>query len=122
MNSLLRQSLEREIQHDKLIAQLSKNTVKGRVERQHIVKLASLLEPFLVSICDALEVAAKYSKDPHSGRAVTFAVGQIIQYCFDEEDLFPESHYGILGLLDDAYLVHRFAAMLSMSNVGVSEA
>ena len=66
----------------------------------------------------------KLSKHPQFGRAVSFATGQIVQYCFDEEDLFPERDYGILGLLDDAYLIHRFVSMLQemYSHVGMDDA
>jgi hypothetical protein len=71
-----------------------------------------MLEPFLGSIFHAFEVSAKFAKDPQCGRSVTFTIGQVLQYCFEEDDLFPERDYGILGLLDDAYLVHRFAMML----------
>ena len=60
----------------------------------------------------ALDVTVKFAKDPQYGRGIAFASGQVVQYCFDEEDLFPEAHYGVLGLLDDAYLVHRFVGML----------
>jgi hypothetical protein len=52
------------------------------------------------------------SKDPHFGRAVAFATGTILTYIFDEEDLLPEASYGIVGLLDDAYLVHEFVGSL----------
>ena len=52
------------------------------------------------------------SKDPHFGRAVAFATGTILTYIFDEEDLLPEASYGVVGLLDDAYLVHGFVDSL----------
>ena len=73
---------------------------------------ADSLESFLGSMINALDMAMKFAKDPQCGRAVAFASAQVLQYCFDEEDLFPEDDYGILGLLDDAYFVHRFAEML----------
>ena len=53
------------------------------------------------------------SKDPHFGRAVAFATGTILTYIFDEEDLLPEASFGVVGLLDDAYLVHGFVGSLS---------
>lgn len=112
MRSLLQEGLDREIRHEKLVAELSKHTGNGDADLQHVAELARLLEPFLGSILDGLEVAAKFAKDPQCGRAVTFTTGQALQYCFDEDDLLPERNYGILGLLDDAYLVHRFAGML----------
>jgi hypothetical protein len=112
MRSLLQQSLEREIRHDKLVAELSKYTGNDVTTSKNIAQLATSLEPFLKSMFQGLETATKFSKDPQYGRAAAFATGQILQYCFDEEDLFPEREYGILGLLDDAYLVHRFTGML----------
>ena len=124
MKSILRDSLEREIRTDKLIHELSKHTVNSGADSQRITELANLLQPFLGSIFNALEVAMKLSKHPQFGRAVSFATGQIVQYCFDEEDLFPERDYGILGLLDDAYLIHRFVSMLQemYSHVGMDDA
>lgn len=112
MRSLLQESLEREIRRDKLVMELSKHTGKGGADSQHIARLAEKLEPFLGSILNALDMAMKFAKDPQCGRAVSFASAQVVQYCFDEEDLFPEGEYGVLGLLDDAYLVHRFVGML----------
>jgi hypothetical protein len=53
------------------------------------------------------------TKSRGSGRAVAFATGQVLDYLFDEEDLLPERDFGILGLLDDAYLAHIYAGMLS---------
>ena len=52
------------------------------------------------------------SKDQRCGRAVAFATGPILMYLLDEDDLLPESSFGIIGLLDDAYLVHTFVALL----------
>jgi hypothetical protein len=125
MISLLQQSLERELQSGKLHADLSKHTANSGADSQAITELANSLEPFLRSIFNGLNVATRLSKHPQFGRAVAFATGQIVQYCFDEEDLFPEQDYGILGLLDDAYLIHRFVNMLQemyshveMENVG----
>ena len=77
----------------------------GRMSR----RLAAVLEPYLRSVPDALATALAMSKDPRCGRAVSFATGSILAYVFDEEDLFPEATFGIIGMLDDAYLVHAFA-------------
>jgi len=77
-----------------------------------VEQLASVLEQFLRAIPDALAFALALSKDPRCGRSVAFATGPILNYVFDDEDLLPESSFGVLGLLDDAYLVHVFVAML----------
>jgi uncharacterized membrane protein YkvA (DUF1232 family) len=76
-------------------------------------RLAAVLEPYLRSVPDALATALAMSKDPRCGRAVTFATGSILAYVFDEEDLLPEATFGIIGILDDAYLVHAFAGALT---------
>ena len=75
-------------------------------------QLATALEQFLLTVPDALAQALAMSKDRRCGRAVAFATGTIFNYLFDEEDLLPEASFGTIGLLDDAYLVHGFAAML----------
>jgi hypothetical protein len=112
LRSLLQQTLEREIRREKLVAELSKHDEYGSSDSKHIDQLANSLEPFLVSILNGLDVAIKFTKNPQFGRAIAFATGQVIEYCFDDEDLFPERDYGILGLLDDAYMVHRFVVVL----------
>ena len=85
----------------------------GDATGEEIDRLAKLLEPYLRSVPDALEAALRMSKDPHFGRAVAFATGTILTYIFDEEDLLPEASYGVVGMLDDAYLVHAFAGALT---------
>jgi len=74
--------------------------------------LAIVLEQFLRTVPDALAFALAMSRDQRCGRSVAFATGPILNYVFDEEDLLPEASFGTLGLLDDAYLVHGFVAML----------
>ena len=71
-----------------------------------------MLDQYLRTVPDALATALGMSKDPHFGRAVTFATGTILTYIFDEEDLLPEASYGKVGMLDDAYLVHEFVGSL----------
>lgn len=92
----------------------------GDALRQHanhlptddVEQLASVLEQFLRAVPDALAFALALAKDPRCGRSVAFATGPILNYLFDEDDLLPESSFGTLGLLDDAYLVHAFVASL----------
>lgn len=74
--------------------------------------MASTLEAFLATMPDAVEWALGASKDPRWGRAVSFGTGSVLQYLFDEDDLFPESRFGVLGLIDDAFLVHAFVGAL----------
>jgi hypothetical protein len=110
MKRLLEQSLAQEITSSQLVASLSKYS--GEVGPDHLTALAGSLEIFLRGIPSALAVATLLAKDPLCGRAVAFATGEILYYCFDEEDLLPERDFGVLGLVDDAYLVHVFVASL----------
>jgi len=84
----------------------------GDVASEDVDELAAVLEGYLYTVPDALAAALGMSKDPHFGRAVAFATGTILTYIFDEEDLLPEASYGVVGMIDDAYLVHGFADSL----------
>jgi uncharacterized membrane protein YkvA (DUF1232 family) len=61
---------------------------------------------------EALNVATLLTKDPLHRHAIAISTGQIMLYVLDENDLISESTFGILGFLDDAYLVHRFVTLL----------
>jgi hypothetical protein len=78
-----------------------------------VAELAALLEPFLRSMPQALSVAIQMTKIRGCGRAAAFATGQALIYVFDEDDLLPEQDFGIIGLLDDAYLAHIYAVTLT---------
>jgi uncharacterized membrane protein YkvA (DUF1232 family) len=84
----------------------------GDVASEDVDRLAEVLEQYLRTVPDALATALGMSRDPHFGRAVAFATGTILTYIFDEEDLLPEASYGVVGMLDDAYLVHEFVGSL----------
>jgi hypothetical protein len=84
----------------------------GDVASEDVDELAAVLEGYLRTVPDALATALGMSKDPHFGRAVAFATGTILTYVFDEQDLLPEASYGVVGMLDDAYLVHEFVSSL----------
>jgi uncharacterized membrane protein YkvA (DUF1232 family) len=84
----------------------------GDASNEDVDELAGVLEEYLRTVPDALATALGMSKDPHFGRAVAFATGTILTYIFDEEDLLPEASYGVVGMLDDAYLVHEFVGSL----------
>jgi uncharacterized membrane protein YkvA (DUF1232 family) len=81
-------------------------------EDDDLERLAIGFASFLHTVPDAVAVAVALSKDQRCGRAVAFATGPILMYLLDDDDLLPESSFGILGLLDDAYLVHSFVALL----------
>jgi uncharacterized membrane protein YkvA (DUF1232 family) len=77
-------------------------------------ELAALLEQYLKSLPQALDALTAMTKEPRFGRSAAFVTGQALIYLVDEDDLFPETELGALGLIDDAYLVHGcIAALLS---------
>ena len=72
--------------------------------------LAEVLAPFIRTMPDAIAWAIQLSKDKRCGRAVAFGTGSVLLYLCDEEDLLPESTFGAVGLIDDAFLVHVFVS------------
>lgn len=74
--------------------------------------VADAIAPFVSRLVDALRFVLRASHDTCAGRAVAFANGQILGYVLDDRDLLSEQELGVLGLLDDAYLIHRHAAEL----------
>jgi hypothetical protein len=113
MIELLKRALDEELSGDGLAESLRAHT--DHASPDEIEQLIPVLEDFLRSIPDALAWALALSKDPRCGRAVAFAIGPVLNYVFDDDDLLPESSFGSLGLLDDAYLVHAFAARLAQT-------
>jgi hypothetical protein len=110
MIDLLRRGVEEAITADELAERLRQHA--SDVAPEDIEQLAIVLEQYLRTVPGAVATAIAISKHPYCGRAVAFATGAVLTYLFDEEDLLPEASYGILGLLDDAYLVHGFVATL----------
>jgi len=108
---LLRHGFEEQISADEIADGLRYHAAD--VAGKDVDELAGLLESYLRAVPDALRTALGMSKDPHFGRAIAFATGTILTYIFDEEDLLPEATFGVVGLLDDAYLVHEFVGSLS---------
>ena len=110
MIDLLRLGFDAGISADEIANGLRRHA--GDVASEDVDELAAVLEGYLRAVPDALATALGMSKDPHFGRAVAFATGTILTYIFDEEDLLPEASYGVVGMLDDAYLVHEFVGSL----------
>jgi uncharacterized membrane protein YkvA (DUF1232 family) len=110
MIDLLRRGFDEGISADAIADGLRRHAGDGAGE--DVDELAGVLEGYLRTVPDALATALALSKDPHFGRAVAFATGTILTYIFDEEDLLPEASYGVVGMLDDAYLVHGFVDSL----------
>jgi uncharacterized membrane protein YkvA (DUF1232 family) len=107
---LLRRGFDEGISADEIAEGLRRHA--GDAAGEDVNQLAGVLEGYLRTVPDALEAALAMSKDPHFGRAVAFATGTILTYIFDEEDLLPEASFGVVGMLDDAYLVHGFVDSL----------
>jgi hypothetical protein len=123
MVKLMQLGLEEEISSEALATLLAKYAPEATPDR--VAELAVLLEPFLRSMPQAFSVAVQMTKSRVCGRAVAFATGQALIYVLDEDDLLPECDFGIIGLLDDAYLAHIYAGTLgrmypqaSISEVG----
>jgi hypothetical protein len=110
MIDLLRLGFDEGISADEIAEGLRRHASDSASE--DVAGLATVLEQYLRTVPDALTTALGMSKDPHFGRSVAFATGTILTYIFDEEDLLPEATYGVVGLLDDAYLVHGFVDSL----------
>jgi hypothetical protein len=88
--------------------------------RAEVRRLAELLEGYLESVPAAIEALTVMAKEPPYGRSVAFAAGQALVYLADEDDLFGEADLGVLGLLDDAYLIHACLAALRAALPGLS--
>jgi uncharacterized membrane protein YkvA (DUF1232 family) len=110
MIGLLRRGFDEEVTAGGLTDALRRHAADVAVD--DVENLAISLERVLRAVPDALATALAMSKDPRCGASVAFATGPILNYVLDEEDLLPEASFGALGLLDDAYLVHVFVAML----------
>lgn len=113
MIGLLKRVLDEEITAGGLSEALRRHA--NDVSSEDVEQLATVLEQFLRAVPDALGWALAASKDPRCGRSIAFATGSILNYVFDDEDLLPESSFGSIGLVDDAYLVHGFVAMLAQT-------
>jgi hypothetical protein len=109
MIALLRRGIEEEVTTADVAEMLGRHTSHAGDD---VEQLAAVLVDFLHSVPDALVRAMAMAKDEQCGRAVSFATGTVLNYVFDEEDLLPEASFGTVGLLDDAYLVHGFVALL----------
>jgi hypothetical protein len=109
MIDFVRDGIERALASESIAAALAR---EGGGDRDAMAGLAAELEPFLRQLVDAMAFAIRASKDDGVGRAVAFANGQILHYLLDDDDLLPESELGVLGLLDDAFLVHHYAVQL----------
>jgi hypothetical protein len=110
MIELLRIGFDGRVSTDAIAESLRRHA--GDAPPDDLEQLAAVLEPYLRSVPDALAAALAMSKNRQCGRAVAFATGTILAYIFDEEDLLPEATFGIVGMLDDAYLAHAFAGSL----------
>ncbi|MGH2786341.1 MAG: hypothetical protein ACRDJV_00340 [Actinomycetota bacterium] len=110
MIDLLKRGFADLITADEILDELRRHSTTASTD--DLEQLAKALEQFLLTVPDALAHALAMSKDRRCGRSVAFATGTIFNYLFDEEDLLPEASFGTIGLLDDAYLVHGFVAIL----------
>src|SRR5438045_8477308 len=110
MLNSIRTEIARTLEGDQLIDALSRHLPGA--ERHRLRPLAAVIEPFLLGMPDALAFLIRAGRDEKVGRAVQLASGQVAQYVLDDRDLLPEAEYGVLGLLDDALLVHHQASQV----------
>jgi hypothetical protein len=75
------------------------------IARDELVELANVLERFVQDLPRAIEALSSLTKTPGVGRSVGFALGNVLLYVLDDDDLFDDTEMGAAGLLDDAYLV-----------------
>ena len=77
--------------------------------------LADRLVPFINSVPDALSLLIRLGKEAGYGRAIAFGTSQVLLYVMDDQDLVPESAHDPIGVLDDAYLVHKYLSRVCES-------
>lgn len=80
-----------------------------------LTALADRIVPFIDSVPEALSLLIRLGKEPGYGRAIAFGTSQVLLYVMDDQDLVPESAHDPVGLLDDAYLAHKFLARVCES-------
>ena len=108
MIALLSDALAREATADAFAAELG--LLEPGLSEAEARALADVLAPFVRTLPDALAWAVAAARDPHDGRAIAFATGSVLHYVADDDDLVPESAAPLVGLVDDAYLVHAYVA------------
>ncbi len=69
---------------------------------------AAELSAFIIATPDRIRALTQLIGDPQYGRAVAFGLAQVLVYVIDEHDLYGDAAEGAAGILDDAYLVHRY--------------
>jgi uncharacterized membrane protein YkvA (DUF1232 family) len=105
---------------DALVARASADEIEAALRSaapdlrtDELQELAPVLTDYLNTLPAAVAALSALAKDRQLGRGAAFAAGSVLLYVVDEDDLLPESEFGALGLLDDAYLTHRCVAALT---------
>lgn len=115
----LQNMLDREATSQRLAAAIAEHAPE--TDKDRLLLLADTVGLFLRSFPQALSFALHQGQAADTGRPLRFATGQVFSYLFDEADLFPERDFGILGLLDDAYVAHVFAIAITRKVPGAAE-
>ena len=73
-----------------------------------LIPVADRLARFINFVPEALSTLTRLGKEGGYGRAIAFGTSQVLLYVMDEQDLLPDSAHDPIGILDDAYLVHKY--------------
>lgn len=116
LTRLIDASLRREVAPDALL-DVFRDHAEG-ADDDELRELAARVHDYVGSLPGALRELSALSSQRGRGRAAAFVAGQVLVYLLDDADLLPESAFGALGLVDDAFLAHTAVAMLRSSAPG----
>ncbi len=106
MIEALRMGLAERASQDQIAAALFAQGFGG--DERRLAAAAAELSAFIIATPDRIRALTQLIGDPQYGRAVSFGLAQILVYVVDEHDLYGDAAEGAAGMLDDAYLVHRY--------------
>jgi uncharacterized membrane protein YkvA (DUF1232 family) len=118
LTRLIDEGLAREATAETLAAALEGQSPD--LSADEIAELAVVVERFVRGLPGVIDALGTMARAPRTGRSAAFAVGQVLAFLMDGEDLLPESEFGPLGLLDDAYLAHALVGTLRTMAAGTT--
>ena len=106
MIEALRIGLAGRASQDQIASALAAQGFAG--DERRLAAAAAELSAFIIATPDRIRALTQLIGDPQYGRAVAFGLAQVLVYLVDEHDLYGDAAEGAAGMLDDAYLVHRY--------------